>query len=114
MTKQAVLSAAEIERLGPDRLCEKCKVREHHWFTDEGYLCNPCTEEFRKQRRGDELADRIEVYRKALMVSHADRWSMDDIAEAAHICARAWPARGGRRLTRSKPRGAAHMTDGGS
>lgn len=30
----------------------------------------------------------IEQFRKALMVAHADDWTMDTISEAAHICAR--------------------------
>jgi hypothetical protein len=31
----------------------------------------------------------VEVYRKALMREHSDDWTMEVIAEAAHICARA-------------------------
>lgn len=25
--------------------CERCGARPHSWFTDGGYLCNPCMDE---------------------------------------------------------------------
>lgn len=40
-------------------------------------------------RPGEQIAKRVETYRKALMVAHAHDWDMDLISEAAHICARA-------------------------
>lgn len=32
----------------------------------------------------------VEVFRKALLAEHADDWTMETCAEAAHVCARAF------------------------
>jgi hypothetical protein len=36
-----------------------------------------------------DIAARVEVFRKALMVEHGDDWDMETVSEAAHICAKA-------------------------
>lgn len=71
----------------PD-LCDKCHDLPHAWFTNEGYLCGVCIVDFDRRQADEALARRIEAFREALMAAHSDDWTMEIIAEAAHICAR--------------------------
>jgi len=70
----------------PNDACEKCHQHPHAWFTNEGYLCDRCTDELRERQKEQALADRIEAFRRALMEAHSQDWTMEVISEAAHIC----------------------------
>jgi hypothetical protein len=82
----------------PNDPCEKCGLRPNTWFTDEGYLCTPCTDELRRRQQVVKHDEMVESMTRALMEVHHDDWDMETVREAAHICAQvAIPVPGGSR-----------------